>query len=48
MNAFIEQAVIKTPEQYMWILKFLNTPEDPESTYSPYHDAKLWIKGYTR
>ncbi|CAK2408380.1 Lipid A biosynthesis acyltransferase [Vibrio crassostreae] len=48
MNAFIEQAIQKTPEQYMWILKFLNTPKDPNSVYSPYFDSKYWIKGYKR
>jgi lauroyl-KDO2-lipid IV(A) myristoyltransferase len=48
MNAFIEQAIKKRPEQYMWILKFLNTPEDPNSVYTPYFDSKYLIKGYTR
>jgi lauroyl-KDO2-lipid IV(A) myristoyltransferase len=48
MNAFIEKAIEKRPEQYMWVLKFLNTPKDPNSVYTPYFDSKYLIKGYTR
>ncbi|MFH0255771.1 lauroyl-Kdo(2)-lipid IV(A) myristoyltransferase [Vibrio rumoiensis] len=33
MNAFIENAASKNPEQYMWILRLLNTQPDGMSAY---------------
>jgi lauroyl/myristoyl acyltransferase len=48
MNAFIEQAIKKNPEQYMWILKFFKTQVEKDNTYSAYHDEKYWITGYKR
>ncbi|MCW4446373.1 lauroyl-Kdo(2)-lipid IV(A) myristoyltransferase [Vibrio splendidus] len=48
MNQFIEGAVRKRPEQYMWVLRFLTTQPDPENTYNPYEDRELWLKTYTR
>lgn len=48
MNAFIEQAIQKNPEQYMWILKFFKTQVEKDDTYSAYHDEKYWITGYKR
>ena len=48
MNAYIESELNKTPEQYMWVLKFLHTQEDPKSFASPYNNEKNWMAGYKR
>ncbi|ANU37710.1 lauroyl-Kdo(2)-lipid IV(A) myristoyltransferase [Vibrio scophthalmi] len=47
MNTFIEQALVKTPEQYMWILQFFNTQKN-EGDSKPYYNKELWHKNYKR
>lgn len=39
MNAFIEQAASKNPEQYMWILRLLKTQPDGVTAYRKFKNA---------
>lgn len=48
MNDFIRDAVNQQPEQYMWVLRFLQTQQDPTSKYNPYEDRALWLEAYRR